>query len=344
MAKKRGQGGLTPIGDNPLLKGLAAALIVPAPEPDNDAIAIIERMQKVAQSDRKAEDAPAPSAELPDEQIGQLDLWPEPERGSPNTFLRSALFAAIQSEKRQVLQGPQTSPTKKPRGVGITSQAGFAIEYAGVQLDQYDLDVWLQAIHLARCQPLESDCYFRGSAFLKAIGRKNGFAQYEDLNESLDRLTSGDVVIKQNTRVFTGHLISGYVRDERTRVYKITFAEEILKLFGYASWTRLQWQERRALRGKNLALWLHGYYSSHAKPYPVKVQFLHKLCGSRAQQLKHFKDELKKAFRQLEAAASIKATFDGDLVSVQRTPSPAQAKHLAQKSDALPAPKSRTRH
>jgi hypothetical protein len=301
-----------------------------------EATTIVKRMQKTAQEieDARKDKEPTTEAVLPDPPYCQLDLWPEPERGSPNTFLRSALFAAIQSEKRQVLQGPQTSPTKKPRGVGITSQAGFAIEYAGVQLDQYDLDVWLQSIHLARCQPLGTDCEFRGSAFLKAIGRKNGFAQYEDLNESLDRLTSGDVVIKQESLVFTGHLISNYVRDERTRRYKVTFAEEILKLFGYASWTGLQWEERRKLRGKNLALWLHGYYSSHAKPYPVTVQFLHKLCGSRAQQLKHFKVELKKAFLLLEDKAGIKATYHGDLVSVERVPSPAQAKHLAQKSDA----------
>ena len=27
----------------------------------------------------------------------QLPLWPEPKRGTPNSFIRSALFAAIQS-------------------------------------------------------------------------------------------------------------------------------------------------------------------------------------------------------------------------------------------------------
>ena len=57
--------------------------------------------------------------------------------------------------------------------------------------------------------------------------------------------------------------------------------------------------------------------------------------------MKHFKDELKKALRELQAVAGIKATFDGDLVSVERVPSPAQAKYLAQKTDAPQRLKSR---
>ena len=31
-------------------------------------------------------------------QVIQLPLWPEPKRGTPNSFIRSALFAAIQSK------------------------------------------------------------------------------------------------------------------------------------------------------------------------------------------------------------------------------------------------------
>src|ERR1035438_4244592 len=93
-----GKRGLIPIGDQPLLKGIAASLAVPGPEPGAEASTVIRRMQEAAQSDPKAAEGPgAGSAELPDsnELICQLDLWPEPERGSPNAFLRSALFAAI---------------------------------------------------------------------------------------------------------------------------------------------------------------------------------------------------------------------------------------------------------
>lgn len=37
---------------------------------------------------------------------------------------------------------------------------------------------------------------------------------------------------------------------------------------------------RHALDGHQLAQWLHGFYASHAKPFPIKIETLHRLCGS----------------------------------------------------------------
>jgi len=325
MSRNRG---LTHTGDEPLLKGIAEAL-----DPEKQAAAVIKRMPEAVQNDPKeADDARSLSAELPDsnEQIRQLDLWPEPERGSPNAFLRSALFAAIQSENRQQIQGIPTKKTEQPPPVAVVTQKGLSIAYKGQQLDQYDLDVWLQAIHWAKAQPIGTECVFQGHPFLKEIGRTGGKLNYELLTQSLTRLTDGLVVIKQGTMTFTGHLISSFVRDDKTRIYKIKFAEEILNLFGYSSFTRLQWQQRRALKGKALPLWLHGFYSSHAKPYPLTLDYLHKLCGSRNTAMRSFRAKLKKAFEDLEKVTGMKATFKGDIVSVERQPSSSQAKHLAE--------------
>jgi TrfA protein len=268
-----------------------------------------------------------PPPESPRKPSVQLQIWPEPIRASPNSFLRSALFAAIQSENRRMLGEPAT-PHRKAQGVSITTQKGLTIEYAGPQLDQFDLDVWLQAIHLVRRYPLETRCSFTGNAFLKAMGRRNGNHEYEDLNQSLDRLVGGGVVIKSGPITFTGHLISWYRRDDHTRAYQISFADDVLKLFRPATWTAIQWEERRALKGKNLVLWLHGYYSSHAAPYPVSVQYLHVLCGSRSQRLKSFKSELKKAFAILLQILGWQTIWDGDLVTVTRPPSASQARHV----------------
>jgi hypothetical protein len=294
-------------------------------------------MQKVAESHPKADNTPpCATGELPDPSgvLCQLDLWPEPERGSPNAFLRSALFAAIQSEHREQIQeiAPDTKRKKKteqPLPAPIVTQKGLSIAYQGQQLDQYDLDVWLQAIHWAKSQPVGTECIFPGHAFLKEIGRTDGQLNYELLDESLTRLTAGLVVIEQGNVKFTGHLISNYVRDKETKFYKIKFAEEILTLFGYSSFTRLQWEQRRALKGKALALWLHGFYSSHAKPYPLTVDYLRKLCGSRNAAMKSFKAALKRAFADLESVTGTKARFEGDTVAVDRHPSPSQAKYLA---------------
>jgi hypothetical protein len=326
MSKK-----LTHIGDVPLSKETAALFMPADTDPGVEAIAIVTRMQKLAKSEPKAEDPPPPGAELPDPGAYQLNLWSEPERGGPNPFLRSALFAAIQSEHREQIQGPSPANKTEPVPPGqIVTQKGLSVAYKGQQLDQYDLDVWLQAIHWARWQTTgAADCAFKGNAFLKQLGRSGGKINYDLLNKSLTRLTDGLVVIKQGTVTFTGHLISSFIRDDDTRVYKLKFADEILNLFGNSTFTRLQWKERRALKGKALPLWLHGFYSSHAKPYPLTVEYLHKLCGSRNAAMKSFRAKLKKAFEELEKVTGIKATFEGDTVTVERQPSGSQAKHLA---------------
>ena len=82
--------------------------------------------------------------------------------------------------------------------------------------------------------------------------------------------------------------------------------------------------------GRPLALWLHGFYATHAKPYPLTVAYLHKLSGSQTKQLKHFKQNLTQALRDLQAVGAIEAfEIVGDLVHVRTVPSKSQQKHLA---------------
>jgi hypothetical protein len=63
--------------------------------------------------------------------IYQFPIWPEPDRGIPNEFSRSALFAAIQAKGRTYLDNEQ-----------IASQEGYTITYTGQRLDQTHLDVF----------------------------------------------------------------------------------------------------------------------------------------------------------------------------------------------------------
>src|ERR1051325_9017610 len=81
--------------------------------------------------------------------VVQLPLWPEPKRGAPNSFIRSALFAAIQGKDRQFM-----------KEAVLASQDGIVIKYTGEQLNQADLDVWETIVHLAREQPLGTFCSF----------------------------------------------------------------------------------------------------------------------------------------------------------------------------------------
>jgi hypothetical protein len=266
----------------------------------------------------------------------QLPMWPEPVRGGPNVLLRSALFAGIASKKRKIL-GTQTRPEKKPEGVIIAAEDGIKISFAGTQFNQYDADVFFETLHLARREKLETECLFQGAGFLRRIGRSDTSTNYEDLEESLDRLRRGSLdiewTIKGHRFVFSGSLVSHYMRETTTKVYKITFAKEIATLFAPASWTQIEWEDRLALKGKPLAQWLHSYYSTHAAPFPVTVGFLHEKCGSPTKLLKHFKTELKNAFAALESTLGWVASWDGDLVSITKPPSGSQGRHLTRRAE-----------
>src|SRR5207248_8611155 len=63
----------------------------------------------------------------------QLPLWLEHTKGTPNSFLRSALFAAIQGKERQAFKREL-----------LAAQKGTTIRFTGWQLDQSNLDPWEQ--------------------------------------------------------------------------------------------------------------------------------------------------------------------------------------------------------
>ena len=249
----------------------------------------------------------------------QLPLWPEPKRGTPNVVLRGALFAAVHKD-RQYMQRQEL----------IAAQDGITIRYTGEQLDQADLDVWEQVLHLARTQALGTECHFTAHGFLKALGRQPGNSGQEWLKYAIARLGASWVEISDGRRTYLGSLIEGGARDEATGRYVLEINPKLAAFYGRTQWTQIDWEQRQRLRGKPLALWLHGFYASHAAPYPLTVAYLHKLSGSRTKQLKHFKQNLVRALRDLEAVGAIKSfEIRDELVHVWTVPSKSQRKHLA---------------
>ena len=249
----------------------------------------------------------------------QLPLWPEATRGTPNAVLRAALFAAIQGKGRRYM-----------REELIAAQQGIEIRYTGAQLDQADLDVWEQTLHLARTQALGSECHFTAHGFLKALGRSTGKKDHEWLQTALERLTGAVVRISDGRRTYFGTLVEGGIRDEETGRYVVDINPKLAAFYGRSRWTQIDWEQRQSLRRKPLALWLHGFYATHAEPYPLTVAYLHKLSGSRNKQLRFFKRHLTQALTDLQQVGAIRSFEVRDnLVHVQAVPSPSQQKHLA---------------
>ena len=96
-------------------------------------------------------------------EVIQLPLWPEAKRGTPNSFIRSALFSAIQSKDRQFL-----------KEVTLASQDGITVKYTGQQLNQEDLTLWETLVHLAKDHPLGNVCTFTAHSILKTLGLPAG--------------------------------------------------------------------------------------------------------------------------------------------------------------------------
>ena len=273
---------------------------------------LMEFSEKMQQ--REAQEPRGPAKVL------QLPLWPEAKRGAPNAVLRGALFPAIQGKNRVGLLRKEL----------IATQDGVRIRYTGAQLDQADLDVWEQVLHLARTQALGTKCYFTAHGFLKALGRHTGTTAHEWLGEALARLGATWIEISDGRRTYLGSLIERGVRDEDTGRYVVEINPDLAKFYGRSHWTQIDWTQRQALRRKPLALWLHGFYATHAKPNALTVEYLHKLSGSQTKQLKHFKQNLTQALRDLQAVGAIWGfEIRGDVVHVRTVPSKSQQRHLA---------------
>lgn len=264
--------------------------------------------------------APAPTQHVA--RVIQLPLWPEAVRGVPNSVLRSALFGAIKRGRRAYLQRE-----------ALASVDGVTVLFTGPRLDQADLDVWEQCLHLARGKELGERIQFAAHGFLRSIGRSTGGKDVEWLKGAFARLSSSVVEIKDGSRAYFGAMLHGGARDDETGAYSIEINPKIVALYGREGWTQVEWQQRQALKGQPLAQWLHGFYTTHALPYPYRVETLHKLCGSEAKSLKDFRKDLRRALEHIQEVAGWCSNVSRDgLVAVEKTPSKSQKRHLAQKA------------
>lgn len=269
---------------------------------------------------RKAKEANEPEATVKKGEIVQLPLWAEATRGTPNSFLRGALFAAIQGKEREYLKGAL-----------LASRDGMKIRFTGMQLDQSDLDVWEQAAELARSHPLGNICHFTIHGFLKALGRSTGKKDHEWLKDVLRRLTSTCVEITHGRYTYGGSLLE-FTRDDKEEIYVLRLNPKIISLYK-AGWSAIDWETRQKLRRKPLALWLYGYLSSDAENFDTKVETIHRLSGSKTKELFHFRANLKTALTDLEAATEgrMGGAVNGDMVQFKRLPTPSQKRHLGKR-------------
>jgi hypothetical protein len=243
--------------------------------------------------------------------VYQLSLWKDPQRGVPNEFVRSALFPAIPLNKAIYVER-QT----------IFSQDGFTITFTGKQLTQADLDVYEGIMHIARGITEGNKIRFTAHHLLKLIGRHTGKTQHEWLLTVLERLTATSVgIVRNNQKVFWGSLLPKGSADLKDGKFVVEISREMIQLFS-RGYTVIEWEHRRQLGKKPLAQALHGWIYSHARPYPVTVQYLKELTGSKTRNLKVFRYNLKVALEAIKETGAITAWHisEDDKVLITRVP------------------------
>ena len=287
----------------------------------NGLLARIPEIQ--AKAKQRAEREPLPGAPLP-KSVVQLPLWPEPVRAVPNGFLRSALFGAIAKGRRRYINGEN-----------LAAIDGVTIRYKGERLDQGDLDVWENVLHAVRLQEMGSQCRLTSYALLKLMGKTDTGKNRVTLQNRIERLVANALTVKQGRYTYIGSLITYAAKDEETQEWVIELDPRLRPLFAADQFTQIEWAVRRELNGHQLAQWLHGFYASHAKPFPFKVETLHRLSGSEAE-LRRYRQTLNDALTAVaEASATHGVGFShdihDDLVHVQKLASKTQRRHLVKK-------------
>lgn len=242
-----------------------------------------------------------------------LPEWPEGQRAMPNQILRSALFNCRN----------RNNPRLFMKDAEIIVIGDGQVIYRGEELRQDDELVWMHLMHLIKKLPLGECVEFTPYSFIKALGWHIKGQNYERLRICLSRMqaTALRIQSKRLQCFISVSLIEKFMsrndRNENLPRWQVWVCKEMQLLFDEEFLTRVAWETRRSLPD-GITSKLFGYWASHRKPYPVKIETLLKLCGSEMS-VKHFKAELKKALNHLNGIGFLdKWEFKEDLVVVNR--------------------------
>jgi len=235
----------------------------------------------------------------------------EEERMAPNALVRSALFGIVRRGRRKYAD-------KKL----IESWREWSILYTGRELDQGDMDVWLQCLRLMSEQELGKPIHFSARGFLKALGRRTGKSDYEWLDRSLTRLKANALEVRRDNFAYVGSLINEYYKDDDANRFVLVLNPKLTGFFGLGL-TRIQFLERLGFR-RQLSKWLHFYIHSQRatpeQPHRIGLERLQGLCGSTTKQLWKFRQQLRESMKEIESLGVVTAwcITDGDALEFVR--------------------------
>ncbi len=261
--------------------------------PSGHLVAALDGFKK-AFEERQAREGAKPKAEKPKAEIVQLPLWNREAPAAPNAALRSALFPAIHSKDRRMLNNEI-----------VASVGGVEVKLKGEQLNQDDLETLLVLENVAREHPDTLTCQISERGLLKMLGRRSGKTNEKALADNLLRLEQ-PITVKMGRFSYSGGFVHHIYKDDLTKRYVVQLNPRLGALLR-SGWTALDTGIRRQLAGKPLALWLQAFFATHDKPFPYSVEKLRELSGSRTAALYKFRQNLKAALTDWAVTGDIQA-------------------------------------
>ena len=214
----------------------------------------------------------------------------------PNSLARSSLFGVQARGESEYLEQAELESWKNVR-----------IRYTGPQLDQHDLDVWLQCLRLIDSYELGKPVEFTAHGFIKEMGKAVGRYQYRMLDRRLTRLKATAVDVQIGAQGYVGSLIERYYRHEGTGRFVIIVDPLMASLFKDEQYAWLNWEQRTQLRGQ-LSKFLHAYLPTHSTkkgPHFIGVKKLRKLSKSSTKRLGDFRKLLRKSCKELDEVGAL---------------------------------------
>lgn len=254
---------------------------------------------------------PTEQPERLSDKIVQLPLWAEYRRGVPNDLVRGALFTVGNSSAKRAYR----------KSAVIAALGNIEIVYTGEELRQDDEDVFLQLVHLARMSPLGCFIEFTAHSLLKALKWPTNSRSYGRLRDTITRLNATGLEVRSENRGYSGSLIRDFewrgADGSSSRMWKVRLEPRIVALFGHVAYSQIDWDQR--LKLGNLGKWLHSFYYTHAQPYPLKVETIHRLCGSTTRSIAKFRQLLRSAMEELIAVGFLDSwDIDKNTIRVTR--------------------------
>lgn len=233
-----------------------------------------------------------------------LPSWREATVGIPNVFLRSALFAAAEVTNAPLMNAE------------ILSQGDTTLTLTGHPLGDYDRRVFAACLNYYRGdRPLCNGAEFRWVKvtfwqLAKDLQVAYGPNVHKAIRDSLIRLNAAHLRIRiKRVDVPMPRLIDvvfddGYqgqgTLDRLLRgsdLISFRVLETMANLFGPKDWSAVSRSVLHDFSG--LPSWLANFYSSHSKPYAVKIADLFDFSGVVCD-LREFRRRLKRALQRLQ--------------------------------------------